>query len=104
MGTLTRGLLDLLDAYGAAALESAIAAALAEGAAYLSAVRHLIDQQRARRGASPPIAVTLPDDPRVRSLHVRPHNLTDYEQLTPENSDERPDDDHQPDNDGEPVA
>jgi transposase len=106
MGSLTRGLLDLLDTHGATALESAIAAALAKDAAYLSAVRHLIDQQRARRGASPPIPVTLPQDPRVRSLHVHPHNLTDYEQLARENRDEHSADEHgshQPDDGGEPV-
>jgi hypothetical protein len=54
-------------------------------------VRHFIDQQRARRGQSPPIAITLPNDPRVRSLTVRPHSLCDYEQLLPENAHEHPD-------------
>jgi transposase len=92
LGSLTRGLIELLDTYGAAALEGAFAAALAEDAAHLPAVRHLIDQQHARRGASPPIPVTLPNDPRVRALTVRPHPLTAYEQLAPENRHERPDD------------
>lgn len=85
LGALTRGLIDLLDSHGAAALETAIAAALREQAAHLGAVRHFIDQQRARRGQSPPIAITLPNDPRVRSLTVRPHSLGDYEQLLREN-------------------
>ena len=31
---------------------------------HLPAVRHFIDLHRAERGASPPIPVTLPDDPR----------------------------------------
>lgn len=94
LGSLTRGLLELLDSHGSAALETALATALHAGAAQLAAVRHFIDQQRARRQAAPPVAVTLPDDPRVRALTVRPHNLTDYEQLAREgSSDERSDDD-----------
>ena len=43
LGVLTRGLLDLLDSHGAVALEAAIAAALAEDAAHIGAVRHFID-------------------------------------------------------------
>lgn len=83
LGSLTRGLLSLLDAHGAAALEAALTAALGEDATHLAAVRHFVDRHRAERGAAPPIPVTLPDDPRVRSLTVRPHNLADYEHLTP---------------------
>jgi hypothetical protein len=84
LGALTRGLIELLDAHGAAALEAALVAALAQDAAHLAAVRHFIDLHRAQRGRSPPIPVTLPDDPRVRDLTVRIHNLADYEDLTPE--------------------
>jgi hypothetical protein len=86
LGSLTRGLIELLDGHGPSALEAALTTALEAGAAQLAAVRHFIDQQRARRGSSPPVAVTLPDDPRVRALTVRPHNLTDYEQLAREGS------------------
>jgi len=92
LGSLTRGLIDLLDTHGAAGLEAALTAALAEDAAHLGAVRHFIDLQRAQRAARPPVAVTLPEDPRVRALTVRPHKLTDYEQLARESTDERSDD------------
>lgn len=88
MGSLTRGLIELLDTHGAAALEAALAAALAQDATHLAAVRHFIDLHRAQRGAAPPIPVTLPDDPRVRELTVRPHNLAEYEKLSAENSHE----------------
>lgn len=91
LGSLTRGLIDLLDTHGAAALEAALTAALAEDAAHLPAVRHFIDVQRAKRGAGAPVPVTLPNDPRVRSLTVRPHKLTDYEPLAQESCDERSD-------------
>jgi transposase len=89
LAVLTRGLIELLDTHGAAALENALIAALREDAAHLGAVRHFVDQHRAQRGQVPPIAVTLPNDPRVRGLTVRPHCLVDYEQLTREGADER---------------
>jgi transposase len=93
LAALTRGLVELMQAHGAAALESALVAALREDTAHLGAVRHFVDLQRARRGQPPPIPVTLPNDPRVRDITVRPHCLTDYEQLTRETCDEHPDDD-----------
>jgi transposase len=99
LGVLTRGLLALLDSHGASALEAAIAAALAQDAAHLGAVRHFIDQHAHARGQPPPIAVLLPKDPRVRALNVRTQALSDYEQLTSESPDERTgdsDNDHQP--------
>jgi len=88
LGSLTRGLIELLDTHRAAALEAALAAALGRDATHLAAVRHFIDRHRAERGAAPPIPVTLPDDPRVRSLTVRPHNLSEYEKLSAEKTHE----------------
>jgi hypothetical protein len=81
MAVLTRGLLRLLDSHGASALQAAIIAALAEDSAHLGAVRHFIDAHALARGQGAPIPVALPDDPRLRTLHVRPHNLLDYEHL-----------------------
>jgi len=80
LGVLTRGLLQLLASHGAAALEAAIAAALAEDTAHLGAVRHFIDQHAHARGQRPPIAVALPEDPRL-PLTVQPQPLSDYHQL-----------------------
>ena len=101
LGVLTRGLLQLLDSHGAQALEAAIAAALAEDAAHLSAVRHFIDSHAHARGQRPPIAVALPDDPRLQNLSVRVQPLTDYDRLTQQsNAEGTADDDnnnaHQP--------
>ena len=81
MGTLTRGLLALLDTHGAAALERAISAALAQDAAHLGAVRHFIDLHAHADSLAPPIAVALPADPRIAAITVRPHSLRDYDQL-----------------------
>jgi transposase len=83
LGVLTRGLLQLLDTHGADALAQAIDAALSENAAHLGAVRHFIDAHLALRGERPPVAVTLPNDPRLH-VTVRAHDLRDYEQLTTE--------------------
>jgi transposase len=92
LGVLTRGLLPLLASHGAAALEAAIAAALAEDAAHLGAVRHFIDQHAHARGQRPPIAVALPTDPRL-PLSVQPQPLSDYQQLASATDDERTDPD-----------
>jgi hypothetical protein len=92
LGVLTRGLLQLLASHGAAALEAAIAAALAEDAAHLSAVRHFIDQHAHARGQRPPIAVALPTDPRL-PLAVQPQPLSDYHQLAAATDDEPTDPD-----------
>jgi transposase len=96
LGVLTRGLLALLDTHGASALEAAIAAALAEDAAHLGAVRHFIDTHAHARGQAPPIAVVLPKDPRLQAISVRPQPLSDYQQLTTDTDDERSPDHHEP--------
>ena len=88
LGVLTRGLIDLLESHGAAALEAAIVAALAEDAAHLGAVRHFVDTHAQARDQVPPLAVTLPTALRGRALTVRPHPLSDYQHLTAEDADD----------------
>ena len=88
MGVLTRGLLQLLDSHGAQALEVAVGSALAEDTAHLGAVRHFIDAHAHARGQRPPIAVSLPNDPRLKHLSVRTQPLTDYDRLTKDPTDE----------------
>ena len=101
LGVLARGLIALLNAHGPAALERAIAAALQSDAAYLGGVRHFIDQHRKDSDKPPPLALDLPDDPRLRSLSVRPHDLADYDRLNDESvsgdEDKHHDDDHEQD-------
>ena len=81
LGVIARGLIELLNAYGPVALERAIAAALDAGAAHLAGVRHTIDQHRQQSDTPPPLPLALPDDPRLRALSVRPHDLADYDRL-----------------------
>jgi len=79
---------SLLDAYGAQALESAVRRALDEGTPHLGAVRQVLETQRKARGAPPPLTVILSDDPRVRDIVVKPHDLDNYDHLTPEDDDD----------------
>ena len=95
LGVLARGLIALLNAHGPAALERAI------DAAHLGGVRHFIDQHRKESDKPPPLPLDLPDDPRLRTLSVRPHDLNDYDRLNDasDSSDEdaNRDDDHEQD-------
>ncbi len=90
LGSVTSTLLRLHKLYGAAALERAIAAAIAKGSPSLSAIRQLLDLNRQASGKPVPIAAELPDDPRVRTLVVRPHALETYDHLTKEFCDDTP--------------
>ena len=104
LGSLTRGLLRLLDTHGAQALERAIQTALGEDAVHLGAVRHFIDQHARADALAPPIAVALPADPRVREISVRPHSLRDYDQLARSSDEHDPDDPNPPSSDHDEPA
>ncbi|MGH2855291.1 MAG: IS21 family transposase [Solirubrobacteraceae bacterium] len=92
LGATTTGLTRLLDLYGAAALNQALAQALSANSAHLNAVRQILDQRQQARHEEPPVAVALPEDPRVRDLVVHPHDLATYDRLAQEHSDD--DNDH----------
>jgi len=88
LGAATTALTSLLDAHGAAAVDDALAAALKAQAPHLAAVRQLLEQARHAQAQPPPIAVALPEDPRLRDIVVRPHPLTTYDQLRTEADDD----------------
>lgn len=81
LGGHTVRLTQLLDRYGAAELDRAMAEALARGATGAASVAHLLDQRARARKALPPLDAVLPDDPRVRDLRVTPHALGRYDEL-----------------------
>jgi transposase len=95
LGATTSGLLRLLDRYPAADLDQAIAEACQAGTPHLGAVRQILDQRRAAQGQLPPVAVHLPDDPRLRDLIVRPHSLQPYDDIH-QTQEELPDDSDSP--------
>jgi transposase len=77
LGSVTSALLRLLDAHGAAIVEASVAEALAAGVVHAAGVRQVLEQKL--RVEPPAVGVKLPDDPRVRGLVVRPHDLGDYD-------------------------
>ena len=81
LGSATAGLLRLVDTWGAEDVESAVQEALRADALHVAAVRQILEQRAQDAGTPPPIAVPLPDDPKVRDLHVQPHDLATYDDL-----------------------
>jgi len=81
LGSITAALLGLLDQYGTAELTAAIDEALGRGVPHPNAVRLCLERRREQRDQPPPLAVTLPEDQRVRNLVVRPHDLNNYDHL-----------------------
>lgn len=79
LGSATAALLRLLEHYGAAELCIAIDEVLEKNTPHPHAVRLVLERRRTQRGQLPPLALELPDDPRVRDLVVIPHALHSYD-------------------------
>jgi transposase len=94
LGSITAALLRLLDHYGAAELQTAIAEALQRGVPHPNAVRLSLERRREQRHQPPPLPVALPADERVRNLVVRPHPLEDYDPLQESTDDDTDNDTH----------
>ena len=77
-----RHLTRLWSLYGAPLLRHALHEALARGTATLDSVDYLIERaRRARRRSVPPV-LDLTDRPELAALHVQPHALEHYDQLS----------------------
>ena len=81
LGSAVAGLLRLLDTWGADRVEAAVQECLRNDALHVAAVRQVLEQRAEAAGTPPPIEVELPNDPKVRDVHVRPHDLDDYDDL-----------------------
>ncbi len=81
LGTITAALLRLLDRYGAAALQAAIACALAQGVPHPNAVRLALERAREEQGRPPPTALCLSDEVVRRDAPVRSHALASYDRI-----------------------
>ena len=79
LGQATRELMELLRTFGHKALEAAVVEAVSRQAPHPQAVRHILERNRRSRGRSPARPLALPDDPRVKNLFVKPHDLKSYE-------------------------
>ncbi len=89
---VTARLNRLLDRYGAKEFATAVDIVLERGSPHPSSVAHVLDQRARARGTAPALDVVLPDDPRVRDLDVKPHQLSDYDALGDHQSEEDTDD------------
>lgn len=90
LGGSVVGLIRLLDEFGDEAVREAVDEVLQRQTPHLHAVHQVLDRIRHAKGLPPPVAVALPDDPRVRDLVVRPHALSAYDALADgEDADER---------------
>lgn len=87
LGQTVRALTDLLERYGVAELERAMADALERGVPHPNAVRLALERRRQAQAEPPPLAVNLPEHVKRRDVPVRPHRLDDYDNLM-ENTDD----------------
>lgn len=81
LGSETSQLMRLLDEHGAQRLAIAIAEALQKDVLHHHGIRHILERDRIERGVPPSLPVVLPDDPRVRDVSVRPHDLGRYDEI-----------------------
>lgn len=81
LGSAIARLGELLDAYGALELAVAVDEALAADAPHVAAVRQVLDRRRSESSRPTPVAVALPEDPRLREVVVKPRALSAYDGL-----------------------
>jgi len=81
LGSMTSRLLALLDQVGASELDTAIADAIAAELPTVGAVRQVLDRRLTARGLPPPIPLRLSGNQRVANASVKPHSLSNYDQL-----------------------
>jgi transposase len=94
LGRTTKELLELERTYGQEALEGAIQEALRAETPHTEAVRHILERNRSESGKPPARPLPLPDDPRVRDLDIKPHDLQSYDQIQEKTDDDDKDHDH----------
>jgi hypothetical protein len=88
LGSITMGLLRMLDRFGPTELQAAIEDALAHGAPHPNSVRIALERRREARQAPPPIAVDFPEHVRAKDTFVQPHQLATYDTLMEHRNDD----------------
>jgi transposase len=84
----TSRLNKLLDLYGAFELNEALQEAMNRNAYSADSVNFILEAKRKKRKEKPNLPVPLPDDPRIKNVRVKPHDLKEYDNLKRENGDE----------------
>jgi hypothetical protein len=87
LSRVTAQLVELLDDYGAAELEHAIAEALRNDVPHPNGVRQVLERRREQRDRLPPLTLTLPDNDKARNIVVRAASLARYDQLNTPDTD-----------------
>jgi transposase len=82
---LARSLEVLLRLWGAEPLRQAVTEAMRRGTPTLASVNVLLEQQRRRNRKTVVRPLDLGDRPELEALHVQPHSLEDYDDLTDKN-------------------
>lgn len=88
LGSMVTMLKHLLDDYGSTALREAVEEALLSDSPHPNSVRHILDRTREERNLEPLIPIELPDDPKIKDITVRPHDLGDYDKIEERKEDE----------------
>jgi hypothetical protein len=88
IGSITSGLVRLLETHSAAEVQEAVLEAVSRGVPHPNAVRLALDRRREASGAPPPAALLLPDHVTARDVPVRQHGLETYDRLTQDCGDE----------------
>jgi len=92
LSRVTAQLVQLLDDYGAAELECALAEALKHDVPHPNGVRQVLERRREQRDRLPPLTLTLPDNDQARNIVVRAASLACYDQIDTPNDTEQADD------------
>ena len=89
IGSMTAGLLSVLEGATAAELDDAIGDVLERDMVTLGAVRQALDRRRAQLGKPPAVITRFSTNPRAADVVVHPHRLASYDRLNRENEDEK---------------
>jgi transposase len=81
MNSLVRQLYRLRHDFGAEIFESSLAQLVGSKHISLEALRVIMQHKQRQSKLPPPIAVELPDDPKIRNLEVTSHPLSNYDKL-----------------------
>ena len=71
----------LVDVYGPETVETAIQKAVERNVYTASAVGHILDMGRRKKGLPPKLVQKIPDNPKLKGITVRPHDLKTYDAL-----------------------
>ena len=76
--SISKKLLQFLQTYGYSALDEACQEALLQNTPHPQSIKLILERQRREQGKALPMALPLPDDPRVQNIIVKPQNLDNY--------------------------